>query len=123
MNDDRITIMLDKENSKGLRSAQSEALKNSLKSISFSKVITEVAIEGIIHKRNWFSNLEENNKNGDRITIVLKKEVTKDLRHIQAKATKDFQKSISFSRVLNEAIKGGLKYKRNWFSNLLPKKN
>jgi len=123
MNDDRITIMLDKENSKGLRCAQSEALKNSLKSISFSKVITETAIEGIKHKRNWLSNLEDKNNYGDRITIVLKTEVTKDLRHIQAKATKDFQKSISFSRVLNEAIQEGLKHKRNWFPNLLPKKN
>ena len=121
MSDDRITIIVQKDNSKGLRGIQAEAIKNSSKSVSFSRVISESAIEGMKHKNKWTSNLSENSSGGDRITIVMQKEVTKDLKHIQAKAIKEFQKSISFSRVLCEAVREGMKHKNKWFSNLLEK--
>jgi predicted RNase H-related nuclease YkuK (DUF458 family) len=38
----RITIMLDEENVKNLRNLQAKMLKESNKSVSFSKVINEV---------------------------------------------------------------------------------
>jgi hypothetical protein len=40
-----------------------------------------------------------------RVTIVIDDDVNKRLRSIQSRQIKDSQKSISFSRVLNEELK------------------
>jgi hypothetical protein len=44
----------------------------------------------------------------DRITILLDNDLTKQLRQIQAKMITQTGKSVSFSQVLNLAIKEGL---------------
>jgi len=44
-----------------------------------------------------------------RITIVMDDDVVKSLRQRQAKLIKDSPKSVSFSRVLNETLRNGLK--------------
>jgi len=44
-----------------------------------------------------------------RITIMLDDELAKKLRIIQAKLIKESAKSVSFSKVLNETVKQGLK--------------
>ncbi len=44
-----------------------------------------------------------------RITIMLDDELAKKLRIIQAKLIKESTKSVSFSKVLNETVKQGLK--------------
>jgi len=43
-----------------------------------------------------------------RITIMIDDENVKKLRNLQAKLIKESEKSVSFSRVLNEIIKKGL---------------
>ena len=43
-----------------------------------------------------------------RITIMIDEENVKKLRNLQAKLIKESEKSVSFSRVLNEIIKKGL---------------
>ncbi|WP_179369048.1 hypothetical protein [Candidatus Nitrosotenuis sp. DW1] len=44
----------------------------------------------------------------DRITILLDSDLTKQLRQIQAKMITQTEKSVSFSQVLNLAVKEGL---------------
>ncbi len=44
-----------------------------------------------------------------RITIVLDDDLAKKLREKQAKQIKESAKSVSFSRVLNEHVRKGLK--------------
>ena len=44
-----------------------------------------------------------------RITIMLDDELAKKLRNMQAKLIKESTKSVSFSKVLNEMVKQGLK--------------
>ncbi|HEY8109301.1 MAG TPA: hypothetical protein VIG05_00340 [Candidatus Nitrosotenuis sp.] len=44
----------------------------------------------------------------DRITILLDSDLTKQLRQIQAKMITQTGKSVSFSQVLNLAVKEGL---------------
>ncbi len=44
-----------------------------------------------------------------RITIMLDDELAKKLRILQAKLIKESTKSVSFSKVLNETVKQGLK--------------
>ena len=44
-----------------------------------------------------------------RITIMLDDELVKKLRIMQAKLIKESTKSVSFSKVLNEMVKQGLK--------------
>ena len=44
-----------------------------------------------------------------RITVVIDDDVVKSLRQKQAKLIKDSLKSVSFSRVLNETLRVGLK--------------
>ena len=44
-----------------------------------------------------------------RITIMLEDDLLKKLHEIQAKQIKKTQKSVSFSRVLNEVLRKGLK--------------
>ncbi len=44
-----------------------------------------------------------------RITIMLDDELAKKLRIMQAKLIKESTKSVSFSKVLNETVKQGLK--------------
>ena len=46
---------------------------------------------------------------GKRITIMIDDDLLKKLHEIQAKQIKDSTKSVSFSRVLNEIIRKGLK--------------
>ena len=46
---------------------------------------------------------------GKRITIVLDDNLLKKLHEMQAKQIKESKKSISFSRVLNETLRKGLK--------------
>ena len=46
---------------------------------------------------------------GTRITIVLDDDLLKKLREKQAKLIKVSLKSVSFSRVLNEVVRKGLK--------------
>ena len=46
---------------------------------------------------------------GKRITAVLDDDLVKKLHEIQAKLVKESQKSVSFSRVLNETLRNGLK--------------
>jgi len=43
----RITIVLDEENHKKLRNLQAKKIKESTKSVSFSKVINEVIEKGL----------------------------------------------------------------------------
>jgi len=44
-----------------------------------------------------------------RITIILDEDLRKKLHEIQAKQIKKSEKSVSFSRVLNEVLRKGLK--------------
>ncbi len=44
-----------------------------------------------------------------RVTIVLDDDLAKKLREKQAKLIKESTSSVSFSRVLNEAVRKGLK--------------
>ncbi len=44
-----------------------------------------------------------------RITIILDEDLRKKLHEIQAKQIKQSTKSVSFSRVLNEVLRKGLK--------------
>ncbi len=44
-----------------------------------------------------------------RITVVMDDDVVRSLRQKQAKLIKDSPKSVSFSRVLNETLRIGLK--------------
>jgi len=46
---------------------------------------------------------------GKRITIILDDDLIKKLHEIQAKKIKQSTKSVSFSRVLNEVLRKGLK--------------
>ncbi len=46
---------------------------------------------------------------GKRITIILDDDLRKKLHEIQAKQIKKTQKSVSFSRVLNEVLHKGFK--------------
>ncbi len=46
-----------------------------------------------------------------RITIILDNELLKKLHEIQAKLIKQSSKSVSFSRVLNDVLRKGLKPK------------
>ncbi len=46
---------------------------------------------------------------GKRITVILDDDLVKKLHEIQAKLIKQSTKSVSFSRVLNEVIRKGLK--------------
>ncbi len=46
---------------------------------------------------------------GKRITIMLNDDLVKKLHEIQAKQIKESRKSVSFSRVLNEVARKGLK--------------
>ena len=46
---------------------------------------------------------------GKRITIMLDDDLLKKLHEIQAKQIKKTQKSVSFSRVLNDVLRKGLK--------------
>ena len=46
---------------------------------------------------------------GKRITIILDDDLLKKLHEIQAKQIKKTQKSISFSRVLNEVVRKSIK--------------
>ena len=46
---------------------------------------------------------------GKRITIILEDDLLKKLHAIQAKLTIESQKSVSFSRVLNEQLRKSLK--------------
>jgi metal-responsive CopG/Arc/MetJ family transcriptional regulator len=46
---------------------------------------------------------------GKRITILLDDDLLKKLHEIQAKKIKQSTKSVSFSRVVNEALRKGLK--------------
>jgi len=46
-----------------------------------------------------------------RITIILDDEILKKLHDIQAKLVRQSQKSVSFSRVLNDVLRNGLKPK------------
>jgi len=46
---------------------------------------------------------------GQRITIVLDDDLVKKLREKQAKLIKESTKSISFSRVVNETLRKGIK--------------
>ncbi len=46
---------------------------------------------------------------GERITIILDDDLLKKLREIQAKQIKDSQKSVSFSKVMNEIVRKNLK--------------
>ena len=48
---------------------------------------------------------------GKRITSVLDDDLVKKLHEIQAKQIKESQKSVSFSRVLNDLVRKGLKPK------------
>jgi len=48
---------------------------------------------------------------GKRITIILDDELLKKLHEIQAKQIKQSSKSVSFSRVLNDILRKGLKPK------------
>ena len=48
---------------------------------------------------------------GKRITIVLEDDLVKKLHDIQAKLIRESQKSVSFSRVLNDIVRAGLKPK------------
>ena len=50
-----------------------------------------------------------------RITIMLDEDLLKKLHEIQAKQIKIFQKSVSFSAVLNEVIRKSLKWFWNYF--------
>lgn len=45
---------------------------------------------------------------GQRITIMLDEDLAKKLRLLQAKEIKNSNKSISFSRVLNDALRKNL---------------
>ena len=46
---------------------------------------------------------------GERITIVLDDNIIKKLREKQAKLIKESTKSVSFSRVINETLRKGIK--------------
>ncbi len=46
---------------------------------------------------------------GKRITIMLEDDLVKKLHEIQAKQIKQSAKSVSFSRVVNEVLRKGLK--------------
>ena len=48
---------------------------------------------------------------GKRITAVLDDDLVKKLHEIQAKLVQKTQKSVSFSRVLNDLVRKGLKPK------------
>ena len=48
-----------------------------------------------------------------RITIMLENDLEKKLRSYQAKLIKNSNKSISFSKVLNQAVSEGLKKMKN----------
>lgn len=43
-----------------------------------------------------------------RITVVLDDEIVKKLRHLQSRQIRDSAKSVSFSKVINEALKKSL---------------
>jgi len=45
-----------------------------------------------------------------RITVILDDDLLKKLHEIQAKKIKQSIKSVSFSRVLNQVVRKGLKY-------------
>ncbi len=48
---------------------------------------------------------------GQRVTIILGDDLLRKLYDIQAKLIKESQKSVSFSRVLNDIVRKGLKPK------------
>ncbi len=52
-----------------------------------------------------------NQRMGERISIVLDDDLNKKLHDIQAKLIKESQKSVSFSAVLNDIVRTGLKSK------------
>ena len=52
-----------------------------------------------------------NQRMGERISIVLDDDLNKELHDIQAKLIKESQKSVSFSAVLNDIVRTGLKSK------------
>jgi len=54
---------------------------------------------------------------GKRITAVLDDDLVKKLHEIQAKLVQKTQKSVSFSRVLNDLVRKGLKPK-SWIDSL-----
>ncbi len=56
---------------------------------------------------------------GERITIILDYDLLKKLHEIQAKQIKESSKSVSFSRILNEALRKKIK----WNKSSLPKNN
>ena len=45
-----------------------------------------------------------------RITIMLKSDVSSKLRNIQSKMIKSQDKSVSFSKVINDVLEEGLKH-------------
>ena len=51
---------------------------------------------------------------GRRITVVLSDDVIKKLRERQAKLIKASSKSVSFSRVVNEALRKSVKQMPTW---------
>ena len=53
---------------------------------------------------------------GKRITAVLDDDLVKKLHEIQAKLVQKTQKSVSFSRVLNDLVRKGLKPK-SWIDS------
>ena len=53
--------------------------------------------------------LEEMKKMAKRITIMLDEDLVKKLHEIQAKQIKTATKSVSFSAVLNEVLRKGVK--------------
>jgi len=53
-----------------------------------------------------------------RITVLLDKQIAKQLRRKQAKAVKTLQKSISFSKIINQTLIDCLKIKKRK-SNLI----
>jgi len=48
---------------------------------------------------------------GKRITIILDDELLKKLHYIQAKLIRESEKSVSFSRVMNDVLRKALKPK------------
>ena len=50
---------------------------------------------------------------GVRISIVIDEELHEKLRNLQAKQIKEKKEAISFSQVLNESIRQGIKEKKS----------
>ena len=56
-----------------------------------------------------FYTHHQNKTLSQRITIVLDDDLNRKLRSIQAKMLKEKNRSVSFSRVLNQVLRRGLK--------------